>query len=106
MDVENYTERVHKQSMPGPHRYLWWLGVESVHQGKCIGGALIRPVLAHADAEKILCCVETDNEMNLPFYRKNGFEVVSEGEVPKHGFRFWAMARKPRDESTRTQPTS
>lgn len=102
IDIANHIEKVHRQSVPGPHWYLWWLGVEPEHQGKGIGGALMRPILASADAEGLPCYLETDNEMNVPFYRKHGFEVVNEGEVPKHGLWFWAMAREPRGGGTQT----
>jgi ribosomal protein S18 acetylase RimI-like enzyme len=93
MDMVSYTEKVRKQAVPGPHWYLWGLGVEPSERGKGIGGALMRPILARADAEGMPCYLETENETNVPFYRKHGFEVVSDGEVPKRGLRVWAMVR-------------
>lgn len=33
---------------------------------------------------------------NVRFYRRRGFEVVHEGEVPDHGLEMWAMLRHPR----------
>jgi ribosomal protein S18 acetylase RimI-like enzyme len=91
MDMVSYTEKVHKRAVPGPHWYLWGLGVEPSEQGKGIGGALMGPILARAAAEGLPCYLETHNEANVPFYRKHGFEVVSDGEVPKRGPRVWAM---------------
>ncbi len=93
MGMVSYTEKVHKQAVPGPHWYLWGLGVEPSEQGKGIGGALMQPILARAAADDLPCYLETQNESNVPFYRKHGFEVVSDGEVPKRGLRVWAMVR-------------
>jgi GNAT superfamily N-acetyltransferase len=95
IDIENYLEKVHRRTVPGPHWYLWWLGVDPSRQGEGIGGALMRPVLGRAGMEGLPCYLETD-ERNVPFYRRHAFEVVSDGEVPKHGLRFWSMAGHPR----------
>jgi len=53
-------------------------------------------VLARADAEGLLCYVETEKERNLPFYRRHGFEVVVEDDMPNGGPHFWTMRREPR----------
>jgi GNAT superfamily N-acetyltransferase len=74
--------------------------VEPSELGKGIGGALIQPVLARAAAEGLLCYLETQNESDVPFYPKHGFEVVSDGEVPKCGRRVWAMVRGPDSSDT------
>jgi GNAT superfamily N-acetyltransferase len=93
MYIENYLEKIHRHSVPGPHWYLWWLGVEPTHQGQSTGGALMQPVLERAEAEGLPCYLETDNEANVLFYEKHGFRVVSVDEVLKHRLRFWAMVR-------------
>jgi ribosomal protein S18 acetylase RimI-like enzyme len=100
VDMVSYTEKVHEQAAPGPHWYLWGLGVEPSEQGKGIGGALMRPILARAASEGLPCYLETQNRANVPFYEKHGFEVVSDGEVPKRGLRVWAMVRDPRSADT------
>jgi GNAT superfamily N-acetyltransferase len=100
MDMVSYTEKVHKRAVPGPHWYLWGLGVEPSEQGKGIGGVLMQPILRRAGAEGLPCYLETENERNLPFYERHGFEVVSDGEVPKRGLRVWAMVRNPHSADT------
>ena len=55
----------------------------------------MRPILARAGAEGLPCYLETQNERNVPFYERHGFEVVSDGEVPKRGLRGWAMVGDP-----------
>lgn len=89
------TETLHKQFAPGPHWYLWGLGVEPTHQDKGVGSALLQPVLREADKDGLPCYLETQNETNLPFYHKHGFAVMSDGVVPKGSLRVWAMVRKP-----------
>jgi hypothetical protein len=40
--------------------------------------------------------LETQNETNVPFYQKLGFEVVSDKEIPKGGLHNWGMLRQKR----------
>ena len=96
MSAANYMARLHKRDVPSRHWYLSILGVDPPRQGQGIGGALIQPVLARADAEGLLCYVETERERNLLFYRRHGFEVVVEDDLPNGGPHFWTMKREPR----------
>jgi hypothetical protein len=89
--IENYCGKVHKSIVPGTHWYLWELGVMPSRQGLGIGGMLMQPVLALANIDRLYCYLETMNEKNVPFYEKYGFIVVSDGAVPRHGLRIWAM---------------
>jgi ribosomal protein S18 acetylase RimI-like enzyme len=91
----NYETRLHKRDVPARHWYLATLGVEPARQGRGIGSALIRPVLARADAEGLPCYVETEKERNVLFYRRHGFEVVVESDVPNGGPHMWTMKREP-----------
>jgi GNAT superfamily N-acetyltransferase len=88
--------RLHDRYMTGPHWYLALLGVEPSCQGQGIGGTLIQPILARADADGLPCYLETGTEKNVRFYRKRGFEVLAEETIPGGGPRFWGMARNPR----------
>ena len=72
----NLIEAMHPHE---PHWYLATLGTAVEQQGKGIGGALMRPVLAHCDAEGMPCYLESSKERNVPFYRRHGFEVVEGG---------------------------
>ena len=40
--------------------------------------------------------LETMKTRNVPFYRKHGFEVVVEDDLPGGGLHFWTMRREPR----------
>ena len=96
MALRAYTEVAHGRWAPERHWYLFVLGVEPSSQGRGVGGALMEPVLAQADTKNTPCYLETQFERNVPFYERQGFEVVDEGAVPNHGPRFWSMLRKPR----------
>lgn len=54
-----YAEAAHKRCAPGRHWYLLVLGVEPASQERGIGGALLEPVLARADAGETPCYQET-----------------------------------------------
>jgi len=92
----NYLEHLHERDLPQRHWYLLILGVDPPRQGQGVGGALIQPVLARADAEGLPCYLETMKTRNVPFYQKHGFEVVVEDDLPKGGCHFWTMKRMPR----------
>jgi ribosomal protein S18 acetylase RimI-like enzyme len=89
----NVIESMHPKE---PHWYLASLGTAVELQGKGIGGALMRPVLAHCDAVGLPCYLESSKERNVPFYRRHGFEVVREVPLPNHGPSVWTMWREPR----------
>ncbi len=55
----------------------------------------MRPVLAQADADGLLCYLETANPRNLPLYQRHGFQVVAEVDLPKGGPCIWTMKREP-----------
>ena len=96
LDLVGYIDSLHKRLLDEPHWYLFALAVNPESQGRGIGGRLIEPVLARADRHGHPCYLETQAERNVAFYARRGFEVVHEGEVPKHPLTVWAMLRKPR----------
>lgn len=95
LSVVNHLEHLQERDLPERHWYLLVLGVDPPRQGQGLGGALIQPVLARADAEGLSCYLETMKERNLPFYQKHGFEVLVDDVLPKGGPRFWTMKRAP-----------
>jgi ribosomal protein S18 acetylase RimI-like enzyme len=82
-----------------PHWYLATLGTAVDQQGKGIGGALMRPVLEHCDAEGLPCYLESSKERNVPFYKRHGFSVVQEVALPGSGPPMWTMWREPQPQA-------
>jgi len=95
MKAMDVFEKLHERDAPERHWYLMVLGVDPPRQGQGVGGSLIAPILARADAEGLPCYLETLKTRNLGFYRKHGFEVVVEDDLPS-GPHFWTMKRAPR----------
>ena len=96
MSSTNYVERLHKRDVPPRHWYLMILGVDPPRQGQGVGGALIQPVLSRADAEGLLCYLETETAGNVAFYERHGFEVVVEVDLLRDGPHIWTMKREPK----------
>jgi len=89
-----------ERDMTGACWYLFLLGVEPSHQRRGVGGALMRPVLERADIAKSACYLETENERNVAFYRKQGFDLIVNGEeAGASGVRFWTFRRTPKERS-------
>ncbi|HZT16087.1 MAG TPA: N-acetyltransferase [Gaiellaceae bacterium] len=89
--VENLRLRI----APGPHWYLAGIGVEPDAQRRGIGSALLRPGVEGAARDAVPAVLLTNNERNLSFYERHGFEVAAEGETPEGGPHAWAMVRSP-----------
>lgn len=77
-----------------PFWHLFILGVEPTEQGRGFGRRIIAPVLAQADRVGHRCYLETTEESNLAFYRRQGFEVAST-HAPDGLPVFWTMTRQP-----------
>jgi GNAT superfamily N-acetyltransferase len=86
-----------ERDMTGPCWYLFLLGVEPSRQRRGLGGALMRPILERADTEQLACYLETENQRNVAFYLKQGFDVIVNGEeAGASGVRFWTFRRMPK----------
>ncbi len=78
-----------------PHYYLSTLAVEPTQQGRGLGKALMAPMLARCDAEKMPAYLECV-EHNVPLYRSRGFEVKSAAPLAGGGPTMFFMWRAPR----------
>ncbi|MBM7815003.1 GNAT family N-acetyltransferase [Saccharothrix algeriensis] len=86
----------------GPHRptgpawFLGTVGVRPDRQGRGLGSAVIRPGLAAADEAGAPAYLETTGDRNVRLYRRLGFEVTAEVQLPDGGPLTWCMSRPPR----------
>lgn len=88
-------DSVREQVVRQPYWHLFILGVEPGQQRRGLGGELIAPVLARADAARQRCYLETSEEHNVPFYERHGFEVAGGRRAPEGVPPFWPMLREP-----------
>jgi len=86
---------LHRHYAPYDHWYLLDMAVNPVSQGQGIGGALIEPVLNEADAEGLVCYLETLNPRSRQFFERYGFRAMPKATI-KDGPDVWAMLRSPR----------
>lgn len=83
-------DALHQRVITAPHWYLFILGAEPAGAGE--GSRLLAPGLGRADRDGLSCYLETSAPLALPFYRRHGFELVGESEVPG-GPHLWALLR-------------
>jgi GNAT superfamily N-acetyltransferase len=93
ISVLNLMEKKHPKDPA--HYYLAVLGVEPAFQGRGFGGALMQPVLARCDRERIPAYLESSKRRNVALYERHGFRVVEELRLPKDGPPIWRMWRDP-----------
>ncbi|BBF98880.1 MULTISPECIES: GNAT family N-acetyltransferase [Pseudonocardia] len=82
-----------------PPTPLWFLapvGVRPGRQGRGLGRAVLAPGLAAADAGRMPAFLETSDPVNVGIYRRMGFSVLTEIDLPHDGPRTWAMVRPAR----------
>jgi GNAT superfamily N-acetyltransferase len=84
-----------------PKEDLWYLQLLACvpeHQRSGVGAALMEEVLERCDTEGVPSYLETQNEANLPYYRRYGYEVVTTLTPVRGGPPLWTMQREPRGE--------
>ncbi len=96
MTVFNYMETRHKELAPFEHWYLQNIAVTPEEQGKGYGSQLLTAMYQKIDSEGLPIYLETNQEQNLPFYQKHGFEVLEQVIIPDTDVPLWCMLRKPR----------
>ena len=94
---ETYAMNLKKEFTDHYDWYLFNLSVKRDAQGKGIASKLMRPMLQFCDDERMVAYLETDKESNVGLYQHYGFDVMSEGLVPKTSVPHYAMVRRPKD---------
>jgi ribosomal protein S18 acetylase RimI-like enzyme len=94
--VLGFAEPLHARNVAGPHWYLMVIGVDPTLKSQGVGTALIRPILAKADAQGLPCYLETAQPGNVGYYRHLGFEQMDEVMEPVSGLTVYTFLRRPR----------
>jgi len=90
------SDLMQKEHPKAPHLYLFAIGTRKAARGKGLGKALMAPVLAAADRDRLPCYLENSNPANTGFYRSHGFERMKLLEAGPGGPPLEAMWREPR----------
>jgi ribosomal protein S18 acetylase RimI-like enzyme len=78
------------------HYYLQFIGVDPLHQGKGIGGALLLPVIDLCNRHGYGMYLENSKEANLAFYQRHGFNVIRVIGLGRGSPPVWLMWREAR----------
>lgn len=96
MECEDFVSDTQVRIMKNrPHYYLWGLAVNPNQKAQGIGTALLKPLLAQADAQKMPIYLETHDEKNVRYYQKYGFDLVDSTSIQKYQLQIWCMLREP-----------
>jgi hypothetical protein len=93
---EPHQYNIYKKNTNFPHNYFMLLGVHPEKQGSGYAKALINKLVDICDKESLPCYLETYLEKNVEIYKKFGFEVVEESEIPNTTIKFWGLLRQNR----------
>jgi ribosomal protein S18 acetylase RimI-like enzyme len=78
-----------------PHYYLPFIGVDPAWQGRGLGGALLAPILARCNEERMPAFLEASTPRNRALYERNGFAVTEEFKLGRTAPPQWRMWREP-----------
>jgi len=90
-----YDDALGVPASAGAHWYLGVLATDPGRQGTGLGRAVATPMLAAADRAGLPAYLETASDTNVAIYRRLGFEVAREVDLPDGGPRCWLMRRDP-----------
>jgi ribosomal protein S18 acetylase RimI-like enzyme len=91
----HYDDALGVPASAGAHWYLGVLATDPARQGTGLGRAVATPMLAAADRAGLPAYLETASDTNVAIYRRLGFEVAREVDLPDGGPRCWLMRRDP-----------
>ena len=77
-----------------PYYNLNFIGTDPAHQGEGHGAALMRPLLERFDREGVPAFLESSSRRNHTFYRRHGFELTGEFNLPDGGPPLWTFWRE------------
>jgi GNAT superfamily N-acetyltransferase len=90
-----YLTAIDKAHPRDDHWYLELLVVDPSVQRLGVGALLQGPLLADADRTGLDCYLETQNEANLAYYRRFGYDVAEVLRPVAGGPPLWTMRRPP-----------
>jgi len=96
VDGTKYLNAIAKSHPEESHWYLYLLVTDPSIQRRGVGTLLMEHGLAETDAEGVGSYLETQNEENLAYYRRFGYELRETLRPVKEGPPLFTMWRRPR----------
>jgi len=82
-----------RKLVPSNHWYLSIIGIKPKHQGKGFSRLLFNSMFSQIDKQNLPYILDTNNEKNLPIYKRFGFRILDEYEIPGINLINWIMIR-------------
>ncbi len=79
-----------------PHYHLLFVGCRQAEQGRGLGSALLKRGTRLCDEQRMPAYLESSSERSMSLYRRHGFEVIAEEQLPGGGPKAWFMWREAR----------
>ncbi len=91
--IYNYIYSKRKKLLPSKHWYLSIIGIRPKFQRKGLSSVLFSSMFNQLDNQNLPYFLDTNNEKNLPIYKRFGFRILEEYELPNTDIMNWAMIR-------------
>ncbi|MBY9015192.1 MAG: GNAT family N-acetyltransferase [Candidatus Lokiarchaeota archaeon] len=91
----DFMAKTHSELIEEPHYHLTWLGVDPEHQKKGIGTELMHAILNKFSKENMKCFLDTQDKQNIDYYRRFGFKLIKECQLPNVDVTYWGMLWEP-----------
>jgi GNAT superfamily N-acetyltransferase len=93
MAYSHHAAAMRQRHVHVPCWYLQIFGVDPPYHGAGYGSRLLRSMLARLDRERVPCCLDTENEVNVPMYEHFGFRVLEASPIPRTDCSVWLLVR-------------
>ncbi|MDX1797456.1 MAG: hypothetical protein R3255_02295 [Candidatus Lokiarchaeia archaeon] len=92
--IYNYIYTKHKKLLPSYHWYLSIIAINPVYQGMGFSRILLSSMFNHIDKQNISYFLDTNNKENVLIYKRFGFKILEEYQIPDTRIVNWAMIRE------------
>ncbi|MFX0007270.1 MAG: GNAT family N-acetyltransferase [Candidatus Hermodarchaeota archaeon] len=91
--IYNYIYTKHKKLLSSYHWYLSIIAINPVYQGMGFSRILLSSMFSQIDKQNISYFLDTNNKENVPIYKRFGFRILEEYQIPDTNVVNWAMIR-------------
>ena len=91
--IYNYIYSKHKKLLPSYHWYLSIIAINPVYQGMGFSRILLNSMFNQIDKQNISYFLDTNNKENISIYKRFGFRILEEYQIPDTRIINWAMRR-------------